>query len=117
MKEQWNFLLHERKALLYTRKNARLLAEYTQGSHARLHSRSAKSIFTHDATNWRHLVHRLYYRTCSTDLGHPLVVMMEPTQYWNSNHLVPCLMRGMRRAPRFRNLLLNSLMRSGLVEV
>ena len=72
---------------------------------------------THDATNWMHLVPRLYYRTCSTDSGNPLVVMMEPTQYWNSNHLVPCIMRGMRRAPRFRNLLLNSLMRSGLIEV
>jgi hypothetical protein len=98
-------------------KNVRFLAEYTQGSHARLHYRPAKSTFTHDATNWMHLVHRLYYRTCSTGSGHPLVVMMEPTQYWNSNHLVPCIMRGMRRAPRFRNLLLNSLMRSGLIEV
>jgi hypothetical protein len=43
MKEQRDFLLHERKALLHTRKNALFLAEYTQGSHARLHYRSAKS--------------------------------------------------------------------------
>jgi len=43
--------------------------------------------------------------------------MVKSTQYRNSNHLVSSLMRGMRRSARLRNLLLNPLMRSGLIEV
>ena len=56
-------------------------------------------------------------RTCCTDSGYPLVVMVQPTHYRNSDHLVPCMMRGKSRSARFRNLLLDALMRSCLVEV
>ena len=83
----------------------------------RLHERSAKGTFIHDAVIWMHLVYRLYYPTSSTDSGYPLVVMVEPTQYRNSDHLVICIMRGKSRSSRFRKLLLNTLMRSCPVEV
>ena len=53
----------------------------------RLHERSAKGIFIHDTVIRMHLVHRQYYRTSCTDLGYPLVVMVEPTHYRNSDHL------------------------------
>ena len=43
--------------------------------------------------------------------------MVEPTQYWNSQHLVRCTMRGKRRCARLGKLLLNTLMRSCLIEV
>ena len=83
----------------------------------RLHERSARCTFIHDIVSWMHLVHQLYYRISCIDSGYPLVVMMEPSQDRNSDHLVPCIMRGMRRSTRFRKLLLNTLMRSCLVEV
>jgi hypothetical protein len=83
----------------------------------RLHARTAKGSVTHDADIWMRQVHCLYYRTCSTDSGYLLVVMVEPTQYRSSNHLAPCTMRGMRRSARVRKLLLNTLMRSCAVEV
>ena len=83
----------------------------------RLHERSAKGIFIHDTVIRMHLVHRQYYRTSCTDSGYPLVVMVEPTHYRNSDHLVPCILRGRSRSAPFRNLLLNTLMRSCQVEV
>ncbi len=52
-----------------------------------------------------------------TDSDYPLVIMVEPTQYRNSNHLAHCIMRGTRRPARFRNPLLNALMWSCPVEV
>src|SRR5260370_834672 len=64
-----------------------------------------------------HLVHRLSYWTCASDSGYPLVVMVETTQYRNSDHLVSCIARGTRRFARLGRLLLNPLMRSCLVEV
>jgi hypothetical protein len=83
----------------------------------RLHERSTKGTFIHDAASWSHLVHRQYYRTRCTDSGYPLVVMVEPTHYWNSTHLATCILRGNSRFARFRNLLPNPLMRSCPVEV
>jgi hypothetical protein len=83
----------------------------------RLHERSAKGTFIHDAVSWMHLVHRLYSRTRCTDSGYPLVVMVESTHSRNSNYLAPCMMRGKRRSARFRKLLPNPLMRSCPVEV
>jgi hypothetical protein len=82
-----------------------------------LHKRSAKGIFIHDAVSWMHLVHRQYSRKSCTDSGYPLVVMVEPTHSRNSDHLVPCLMRGRSRSARFRKLLPYPLMRSCPVEV
>jgi hypothetical protein len=49
--------------------------------------------------------------------GYPLVVVVEPGQYRNSHHLVPCIGRGTRRTTRFRDLLLITLMGSCPVEV
>jgi hypothetical protein len=43
--------------------------------------------------------------------------MVESTHSRNSDHLVPCMMRGRSRSAPFRNLLLNTLMRSGPVEI
>jgi hypothetical protein len=34
--------------------------------------------------------------------GYPLVVMMEPSQYWDSHHLAPCMLRGTRRSTLWR---------------
>jgi hypothetical protein len=56
-------------------------------------------------------------RTYSVDSGYPLVVMVEPTQDRHCNHLDSGIMKGVKRSARFRNLLLNPLMRSELVEV
>lgn len=46
-----------------------------------------------------------------------MVVVVEPSQYRNSHHLVPYKCRGTRRTTRFRDLLLKTLMGSGPVEV
>ena len=43
--------------------------------------------------------------------------MVEPTHDRESDYFAPCILRGRNRADRFRNLLLNPLMRSCLVEV
>jgi len=83
----------------------------------RLHKRSAKGTLIHGAVFWMHLVHRQSYRTSCTDSGYPLVVMVEPTHFRNSDHLVTCILRGRSRSAPFRNLLLNTLMRSCPVEV
>jgi hypothetical protein len=83
----------------------------------RLHERSAKDIFIHDAFSWMRLVHWQYPRTRSTDSGYPLVIMVESTHSRKSNYLAPCMMRGMSRTARFRKLLPNPLMRSCPVEV
>ncbi len=83
----------------------------------RLHERSTRGTFIHDAVSWMHLVHRLYYRINCTDSSYPLIVMVQSTQYRNSNYLAPYMMRGMRRSARFGKLLPNPLMRSCLVEV
>jgi hypothetical protein len=83
----------------------------------RLHSSSAKSISIHDAVIRMQLVHLLYYQICSADSSYPLVIVVEPTQYWDRHHLAHCMLRGTRRSMPSRDLLLNTLMRSGLVEV
>ena len=83
----------------------------------RQHERLGKDTSTHDADIWMHLVRRLFYWTCATDSGCPLVIMVEPTQYRNSHHLVCCTMRGKRRSARLGKLLPDPLMRSGQVEV
>jgi hypothetical protein len=46
---------------------------------------------------------------------YPLVVVVEPSQYRNSHHFVPCKYRGTRRSAWFRDLLLKTLM--GLCQV
>jgi hypothetical protein len=46
-----------------------------------------------------------------------VVVMVESTHDRKSNRLVACVMRGKSGSARFRNLLVNPLMRSCLVEV
>jgi len=46
-----------------------------------------------------------------------LVVTAEPTHDRKSDHLVPCILRGRNRSASLRDLLLNPLMRSCLVEV
>jgi hypothetical protein len=98
-------------------KTLRFLAANIQGSHARLHYQSAKGTFIYNAARRIRLVHPQYFRIYCADSGYPLIIMVKPTQDRNSNHLVSSLMRGMRRSARFRNLLLNPLMRSGLIEV
>jgi hypothetical protein len=77
----------------------------------------AKDPSTNDADIWMHLVRRLFYWTCPTDSGCPLVIMVESTQDRNSHRLVRCTMRGKSRSSRFGKLLLNTLMRSCLIEV
>ena len=83
----------------------------------RPHERSAKGTFIHDDVSWMHLVHRQYTRTRSTNSGYPLVVMVESTHSRKSDHLVNCILGGGSRSTPFRNLLLNTLMRSCPVEV
>jgi hypothetical protein len=100
-----------------TRKTRVSLQHTLRQAMQRLHERSAKGTLIHDAVSWMHLVHRQYSRTSCTDSGYPLGVMVESTHSRNSDHLVACMMRGNSRSARFRNLLLNPLMRSCLVEV
>ena len=83
----------------------------------KLHERSAQGISVHDIISWMHHVHRQYYQTRCTDSSHPLVVMVESSQDRNSDHLIPCMMRGLSQSARFRKLLPNTLMRSYPVEV
>ncbi len=77
----------------------------------------AKDTSTNDADIWMHLVRRLFDWTCATDSGCPSVIIMEPTQYRNSHHVVRCTMRGKRRFAQLGKLLRHPLMRSCLIEV
>jgi len=63
------------------------------------------------------LVHQLGARTCGPDSGCPVVVMVESTHHWKSDHLLACVMRGKSRSARFWYLLPNPLMRPCLVKV
>src|SRR3989442_1918027 len=63
------------------------------------------------------LVHQLIARTCGPASGCPVVVVVESTHDRKSNRPVACVMRGKSGSARFRNLLVNPLMRSCLVEV
>ena len=83
----------------------------------RLHERSAKDLFSHDATSWMDLVHQLDARTRGPASGCPVVVMVQPTHDRKSDHLVPCILSGRNRSALFRDLLPNPLMGSCLVEV
>jgi hypothetical protein len=89
------FLLHERKAL--QRANRALPCSIHSGNLCKGCNRDLSSASSHMmvlsgyASYTRCTIERAF-----TDSGHPLVVMMEPTQYRNSDHLVPCLMRGKR---------------------
>jgi len=49
--------------------------------------------------------------------GCPMVVMVQPAHDRKSDHLVPCMMRGYGWSAWSRNLLLDPLMRSCLIEV
>jgi hypothetical protein len=59
----------------------------------RLHERPAKGLFRHDATSWMDLVHQLDTRIRGPASGSPVVVMVESTHDWKSDHLIACLMR------------------------
>ena len=83
----------------------------------KLHERSAKDLFSHDAISWMDLVHQLDSRTRGPASGYPLVVMVQPTHDRKSDHLIPCILRGRNRSAPFRHLLLDPLMWSCLVEV
>jgi hypothetical protein len=87
MKEAGKFFSCRRSRSSYE-KNARFLAAYIQGNHARLQYQSAKGTLTYDTASWMQLNRTLHFQTCCTDSGYPLVVMVQPTQYWNSDHLV-----------------------------
>ena len=86
-------------------------------SYAKRHNRSANRNFSNNTASWMRLIHPLNFRASCTASDPPLVVMVLPTRYRNSNHFVPCIMRGKRRFTQFRNLPPNPLMRSGPVEV
>src|SRR6266496_4787444 len=63
------------------------------------------------------LVHQLDFRTSALASGYPMVVMVQSAHDRKSDHLVPCTMRGLGWSALSRNLLLDPLMRSCLVEV
>src|SRR6266566_543122 len=77
----------------------------------RLHERPATDLFRHDAPSWMGLVHPLSSRTSNTASGCPVVVMVQPTHDWKSDHFAPCILRGRNRAAILRDLLLDALMR------
>jgi hypothetical protein len=77
----------------------------------------AKDPFSHDATSWMDLVHQLDARTDGTASGDQLIVMMQSSHDWKSEHLVPCILRGRNRSALFRYLLRHPLMGSYSVEV
>jgi hypothetical protein len=62
----------------------------------KLHERSVKDLFRHDATSWIDLVHQLDALTYGPASGSPAVVMVQPTQDRKSDHLLACVMRGKR---------------------
>jgi hypothetical protein len=83
----------------------------------RLQERSAKDLFRHDTPSWMDLVHQLNVRTRGSASGCPVVVMVQPTHDWKSDHFAPCIPRGRNRAAPLRDLLLDALMRPCLVKV
>ena len=78
----------------------------------RLHERSAKGLFRHDATSWMDLVPHLDTRIHGPVSGCPAVVMVESTHDRKSNHFAPCILRGRNRSAPFRYPLRNPLVRS-----
>jgi hypothetical protein len=83
----------------------------------RLPKRSAKDLLRHDAPSWMDLVPQLDARTSASASGCPMVVMVESTHDRKSDDLVAYNLRRRNRPEPFRNLLLDPLMRSCLVEV
>src|SRR5215472_1983019 len=83
----------------------------------RLLVRSAKVLFRHDTTRGMDQVHQLNALTSGPASGSPLIIMVQSTQDWTSDNLIPCILKGMNRPDPFRDLLSNPLMRSCLVEV
>jgi hypothetical protein len=73
---------------------------YREAMH-RLQERSAKN-FSDPTYELDDLVHQLSSRTRGPVSGCPLVVMVQPTHDWKSDHLVPCILRGRNRSALFR---------------
>jgi hypothetical protein len=101
----------EERNLSRTQENTRMYGQQTikKGMH-RLQARSLADLFRHDATSWIDLVHHLSSRTCGPISGCPAVVMVQPTHYWKSDHLVTCILSGRNRSALYRDLLPNPLM-------
>ena len=100
-----------------TRNKHTYLQHTLRQARPRLNESSGKGTFIYEAVSWMLLVHQMCSRTRCTDSIYPLIVLVEPTHYRNSNYLAPYIMRGMRRSARYRKLLSNHLMQSCLVEV
>jgi hypothetical protein len=82
-----------------------------------LHEWPAKDLFRHEATSWMDLIHQLDAPTTGLPSGSPVVVMVQSTYDWKSNHFAPCILSGRSRSAPFRDLLRHPLMRPCLVEV
>jgi len=63
------------------------------------------------------LVHQLDARIRAPASGSPVVVMVQSSHDRNGNHFAPDILRGRNQSVPFRDLLLDALMRSCLVEV
>jgi len=83
----------------------------------RRQERPVTDLFRHDATSWMDLAHQLDARTHGPASGCPVVVMVQPSHDWTSNHLIPCILRGRNRSDPVRNLLRHPLMGSCPIEV
>jgi hypothetical protein len=79
--------------------------------------RAAKNDFRHDATSWMDLITQLDARTPGLASGRPVVVVVQPTHDQTSDHLIPCILSARNRSATFRDLLLDALMGSCLVEI
>jgi hypothetical protein len=75
-----------------------------------LYEKPAKDLFRHDVSSWMDLNHQRDARTRGPASGYPLVVMVEPTDDWKSEQLIPYILCGRNRTAPFRYLLLDPLM-------
>ena len=107
----------QRNSLNSTRKPHAFLLNTLREAMREMYERSSSSTFTNGGDSWMRLVGYCTAQHVFSQSGYPLVVVVESSQYWDSHHLTPRMLRGTRRSTLFRYLLLSPLMRSGQVEV
>ena len=82
-----------------------------------LHERPATDLFSHDVLSRMDQVHQLGAHTCGPASGCPLIIMVQPTHDRKTDHLGACILSERNRLALFRDVLLDPLMGSCLVEV
>ena len=105
------------KNLKHTRKIGASFENALRKDVPKMGERASTGIFAHNSVlGYAPTTHYPIDSVCFS-LGYQLVVMVQPSQDRNCNHLGSLVRRGTKQSIRFGNLLLNTLMRSCSIEV